>query len=165
MKLEDSSEEFHKVFLTISQNSSKTSVLKSLFNKVAGLMMCNFFKKKNSGTGFSCKFAKIFKKTYFVEHSRTDAWVKWTKKIVFTKSIHTKKEMTPFLVQLQTCGWAYSFSKKGLHHRYFSVKIGKFYRTSVLQNNAVRLLLISCDSFNVLLALPVRNQFSHSMEK
>ena len=73
MKLEDSSEEFHKVFLTISQNSSKTSVLKSLFNKVAGLMMCNFFKKKNSGTGFSCKFAKIFKKTYFVEHSRTDA--------------------------------------------------------------------------------------------
>ena len=141
-------------------------MLKSLFNKVAGLMMCNFFKKKKTlAQVFSCKFAEIFKNTYFVEHVRTDAWVKWTKKIVLTKSIHTKKEMTPFLVQLQTCGWAYSFSKKGLHHRYFSGKIGKFYRTSILQNNAVRLLLISCDSFNVLLALSVRNQLSHSMEK
>ena len=32
--------------------------------------------------------------------------------------------------------WAYNFSKKGLYHRYFSMKIGKFYRTSILQNNA-----------------------------
>ena len=60
--------------------------------------------------------------------------------------------------------WAYSFSKKGLHHIYFSMKIGKFYRTSVLQNNAAQLLLIFCDIFNVLLALSVINQFSHSME-
>ena len=33
------------------------------------------------------------------------------------------------------------------------MKIGTFYRTSILQNNAARLLLISCDIFNVLLAL------------
>ena len=44
--------------------------------------------------------------------------------------------------------WAYSFFKKGLHRRCFSLKIGKFCRTSILHNNAVRLLLISCDIFN-----------------
>ena len=32
---------------------SKTSVLKSLFEKVAGLMVRKFFKKKNSDTGVS----------------------------------------------------------------------------------------------------------------
>ena len=154
------------MLLTISQKFSVKHLCWSLFLKKLQAWWCATFSRKKTLTQvFPCKFSEIFKKNYFVEHAQTDAWVKWTKKIVFTKSIHTKKEMTPFLVQLQTCGWAYSFSKKGLHHRYFSVKIGKFYRTSILQNNAVRLLLISCDSFNVLLALPVRNQFSHSMEK
>ena len=60
--------------------------------------------------------------------------------------------------------WTYKLSKMGLHRRCFSLKIGKFYRTSVLQNNASRLLLIFCDIFNVLLVLSVINQFSHSME-
>ena len=64
-------------------------------------MVCNFINKKNSGTGVFHKFSKIFKKTYFVEHVRTDAWVKWTKKIVFTKSIYRKTPvMMSFLVQL-----------------------------------------------------------------
>ena len=69
-------------------------------------MMCNFFKKKKTlAQVFSCKFAEIFKNTYFVEHVRTDAWVKWTKKIVFTKSIHRKTPVVAsFLVQLKTCG-------------------------------------------------------------
>ena len=60
--------------------------------------------------------------------------------------------------------WANKLSKKGLHHRCFSMKIGKFYRTSILQNNSARLFLISSEIFNVLLALSVINQFSHSME-
>ena len=60
--------------------------------------------------------------------------------------------------------WGYSFSIKRLHHRCFSMKIGKFYRTSILQNNDARLPLISCDIFNVILTLPVINQFSHSVE-
>ena len=51
--------------------------------------------------------------------------------------------------------WAYKLSKKGPHHRCFSMKIGKFYSASILQNNAARLLLISCDIINVLLALSV----------
>ena len=54
---------------------------------------------------FSCKFSEIFKKIYFVEHVRTDAWVKWTKNIVFTKSIHREiPVMESFLVQLIICG-------------------------------------------------------------
>ena len=80
-------------------------MLKSLFNKVAGLIVCNFFEKKNSGAGVSCKFSKIFKRTNFVEHARTDAWVKWIEKIVFTKFIHRETPvMTSFLMQLQTYG-------------------------------------------------------------
>ena len=128
---------------------------------------------------FSCKFYKIFKKTYFVEYVRTDAWVKRTKKIVFTKSIYRKTSvMASFLVQLQTCGLGV-FPKrassqvllyncevwKGLKLcLLWSFKIVKFYRTSFLQNSAARLLLISCDIFNVSLDLSVINQFSHSMK-
>ena len=86
---------------------NETSVLKSLFNKDAGLMVCNFIKKKPPlAQVFSCKFSEIFKKTYFVEHVRTDAWVKWT------KSIHRKTPvMAFFLVQLQT--WALTVFSKG----------------------------------------------------
>ena len=54
---------------------------------------------------FSCTFSEFFKKTYFVEHAQRDAWVKWTKKIVFTKSIRRKTPLkASFLVQWQTCG-------------------------------------------------------------
>ena len=52
---------------------SKTSVLKSLFEKVAGLMVRKFFKKKTLTQVFPCKFSEIFKKNYFVEHAQTDA--------------------------------------------------------------------------------------------
>ena len=95
-------------------------VLKSAFNnfpkftvkhlcwslsKVAELMVCNFFKKKTLAQVFCCKFSEIFKKAYFVEHARTDAWVKWTKKKIFTKSIHRETPVVAsFLVQLQTSG-------------------------------------------------------------
>ena len=43
-------------------------------------MVCNFMKKKSSGTGKLCKFSEIFEKTFFVEHFWTDAWMKWAKK-------------------------------------------------------------------------------------
>ena len=111
-------------------------------NKVAGLMVCNFFKKKTVGQVFSCKFSKIVKKTYFVEHARTDAWVKWAKKNGIHK-IYSQENTVLFSAVSDMR--AYSFSKMELHHRYISMKIGKFYRMSILQNNAARLLLISCD--------------------
>ena len=81
-------------------------------------------------------------------------------KTVFTKSINSKIVIFSAVADM----WAYSFSKKGLHHRFFSMKIGKFNRASILQNDSARLLLISGDIFNVLLALSVINQFSQNME-
>ena len=68
----------------------------SLFNKVAGLMMCNFVKKKNSDTEVFFKFTKIFEKIYFVARTCSNVkWEKWTKKIIFTKSFYQK---TPVMV-------------------------------------------------------------------
>ena len=64
--------------------------------------------------------------------------------------------MVSFLVQSDM--WAHELSKIELHHRCFPMNIGNFYRTSILQNNAARLLLISCDIFTVLLPLSVINQ-------
>ena len=84
----------------------------------------NFSRKKTLAYVFSCKFSEIFKKTYFAEHSRRDAWLKWTK-IEFTKSIHRKTPvMASFLVQLQTCGL--SFSKRDSITDVFLWTLGSF---------------------------------------
>ena len=83
--------------------------------------------------------------------------------VFYCKSFYRKTlAMASFLVQLQTC--ERTVFQNGLHHRCFSMKIGKFHRISILQNNATQLLLISCDIFDVSLALSLINQFSHSME-
>ena len=126
--------------------------------------MQHFQEKKTLAQVISCQFSEIFQKNYFVEHARTAAGVKRTKKYCIHK-IYSQKNTGGGVLYCAVAGmWAYSFSKKGLHHRCFSMKIGKFYRKSILQNNAGRLLLISCDIFYVLLAVTVINQFSHSME-
>ena len=58
----------------------KTSALKSLFNKGAGLMVCNFIKKEKLWHRcFPVSFPNFFRRLT-VEHVRTNAWVKWTKK-------------------------------------------------------------------------------------
>ena len=123
-------------------------MLESLFIKV--LMVCNFFKKENSGLGVFLQVFRKNKKTYFVEHVWTDTWVRWTKK-KFIHKIYLRRNTGDGVLFSAVAGMlAYSFSKKWLHHRSFSMKIGKFYITSILQNNAARLLLISCDILNVL---------------
>ena len=48
-------------------------MLESLFNKVAGLQVCNFIKKETLAQVFSCEFCEIFKNTYFEEHLQTAA--------------------------------------------------------------------------------------------
>ena len=125
-------------------------------------MVCNFVKKKTLVQVFSCKFSKIIKKTYFVEHVWMDAWVKLFIKPVFIKSIYRKTPvMASSLVQLQTCGFIVfpkGTSWKVLFYENCEVLV------LVLQNNAARLFLISCDIFNISLDLSVMNQFSHSME-
>ena len=83
-------------------------------------------RKKTLAQVFSCEFSEIFKKTYFVEHTRLDAWVKWTKKIVFTKSIHRETPaMAPFLGQLQTSGLTI-FPKRESIANAFLWKLGSF---------------------------------------
>ena len=115
-------------------------------------MVCNFFKKKNPGLGVFLQVFRKNKKTYFVEHVWTDTWVRWTKKKKkFIHKICSRKNTGDgVLFSAIAAMLGSSFSKKWLHLGSFSMKIGKFYRTSILQNNAVRLLLISCDIFNVL---------------
>ena len=98
---------------------------------------CATFSRKNTlGQVFPFKFYEIFKKTYFVEHAQTDAWVKWTKKIIFTKSFHRKElVMVSFLVQPQTCGLR-TFPKRNTITDAFLWKLGsftehQFYRTTL----------------------------------
>ena len=43
----------------------KISVLESLFNKVTGLMACNFIKKETPTQVFSCEYHKMFENTFF----------------------------------------------------------------------------------------------------
>ena len=47
-------------------------MLKSLFNKVAGLKACNFIKETPTQV-FSCEIWEIFKNTYFAEDLQTTA--------------------------------------------------------------------------------------------
>ena len=61
-----------KKFLNIHR---KETVLESLFNRVAGLKVCNFI-KRDSDTAtqvFSCEYCEIFKSTYSEENLRTTA--------------------------------------------------------------------------------------------
>ena len=76
-------------------------------------MVCKFSKKINSDAGVSGKFSKIFKQNYFVELTRTDAWVKWTKKKCIHK-IYSMENTGDGVLFIAVSGmWAYSFSKKG----------------------------------------------------
>ena len=43
----------------------KISVFESLFNKVKGLMACNLIKKETPIQVFSCKYHKMFEKSFF----------------------------------------------------------------------------------------------------
>ena len=119
-------------------------------------------KEKTPAQLFSCKLFEIFKKTDFAEHLRM-LECNEPKKIVFTKAVHRKAPvMASFLGHLQTGGLTVFPKRTALC---FSMKIAEFNRTSFLQNSAARLLLISCNDFNVSLALSVINQFSHSYLK
>ena len=52
----------------------KTPVLESLFNKVTGLQVCLFIRKRLQHKCFStCDICELFKNTYFGEHLRIAA--------------------------------------------------------------------------------------------
>ena len=56
------------MFFKLGSNR-KTPVLGSLFNKIAGLKVCNFL-KIDSNTGFSCGYCKICKNSFLVQNLR-----------------------------------------------------------------------------------------------
>ena len=56
------------MFFKIGSNR-KTPVLGSLFNKIAGIKVCNFL-KIDSNTGFSCGYCKICKNSFLVQNLR-----------------------------------------------------------------------------------------------
>ena len=78
--------------------------MKSLFNKVAGLMVCNFIKKKNTGAQvFSCKSSLY--EDLLCQACSDGCLSDMNQKIAFTKSINRETPvMASFFVQLQTCG-------------------------------------------------------------
>ena len=51
----------------------KISVLESLFNKVTGLVSCNFIKKETPAQVFSFKYHKMFEKSFLYETPRVAA--------------------------------------------------------------------------------------------
>ena len=59
---------FYKIsFKKIHNIYRKETVLESLLNKFAGLMICNFI-KKDSSTSFSSEFCQIFKTIFSTAH-------------------------------------------------------------------------------------------------
>ena len=65
-------------------NKVVTSVLESLFNKVAGLQASRptTLLKKDSNTVFSCEYCEIFKSTCFEEHLPPAASVNYFVKLI-----------------------------------------------------------------------------------
>ena len=95
-------------------------------------MVNNFIRKKLQQRRFPVVFFEILEKTYFVEHIRVSA-------VAYM--------------------WAQSSSKRDSITDAF---LWTFYRKSFLQKTAVRLLLISCNIFNLSLFLSAINQIIHS---
>ena len=56
--------------LSVLKNFPNFTVLESLFNNVAGLQACNFFKKSLQRRCFPVKFAKFLGTSFFTEHLR-----------------------------------------------------------------------------------------------
>ena len=111
-------------------------------------------RKKTLAQVISCKFSETFKKTYFAEHVRTDAWVKWTKKIYLQENTGDG-----VLYSAVAEMWAYSFSKIDFITDAFLWKLWSF-----IEHQFYRTMLRDCfwfpDIFNISLALSVTNQFS-----
>ena len=127
-------------------------------------MVCNFFKKKKLWHRcFPVSVPKVLKRP-ICRTCLNGCLSEMNHKNCIHKIYSQENTSDGVLFSVVADMWAYNFSKKGLHHRCFCMRIGKFYRTSILQNNAARLLLISCDIFSVLLVLSVVYHFSQSME-
>ena len=89
-------------------------------------MVCNFVKKKTLVQVFSCKFSKIIKKTYFVEHVWMDAWVKLAKKTRIHKIYLQENTSDGVLFSAIADMWVYRFSKRDFMKGAFLWKLWSF---------------------------------------
>ena len=79
--------------------------MKSVFNKIAGTLTCNYIKKETSAQVFSCEFSEIFKNTFFTEHLPTTAST-FSFSEAATGNVHWKKVFLKISQNLQEnfCG-------------------------------------------------------------
>ena len=101
-----------KCFWQFCKVHSKTSALKYLSDKVSGLIVGLFIKKKTLAKAFSCKFSKIFKKTCFAEHVQTDDRMSEKNQKNCIQKIYLQENTgDAVLFSTVTDMWTYSFSK------------------------------------------------------
>ena len=64
---------WEKVLLEISENSQENTCASASFLMKLQAPVCNFIKKRDSGTLSSCEFCEISKNTFFTEYLRATA--------------------------------------------------------------------------------------------
>ena len=140
-----------KLFLEVPQYSQENTCL---FSKVAVLhAFWPSSLKKIATQGFSCKYCKTFKNTYFKEHlRRTACELKRHQLLDSHILVLARQKQSPevFLCKKvfleisqnsQKSPCEYYLLKKRLWHRFFPVNFVKFLRAPFLQNTSGRLLL------------------------
>ena len=114
-------------------------------------------RRKNFGTGvFPVSFSKFLRRTCLSE-----CLSEMNRKNCIQQSSSQENIGDGILFRAVADRWAYSFFKKDPITDAFLWKLWSFTEHH-FQNTAARLLLISCNIFNVSLVLSVINQFSHS---
>ena len=94
-------------------------MLKSLFNKIAGILTCNYIKKKTSAQVFSCEFSEIFKNTFFTEYLRAAASGYQLNARKFPeKKTYIKFYFRILMIRLCLCQLLYLAHCKTFLHRY-----------------------------------------------
>ena len=122
---------------------SKTSELKSLFNKFAGLMVYNFIRKKLRQRRFLVSFPKFLKRPILWNNSeRMFEWNEQKKKLclIYSQESNGKDVLFSEVADM----WAYSFSKRDSITDVFLWKLWSF-----TESHFYRTLLCDCFWFRV----------------
>ena len=122
-----------------------------IYNKLAGFKPCNFIKKRLWYRCFPVNFAKFLKtpilmnifERIIVGYEAMKQYIHIN--ILMMISFLRDHVLFNVVVVMKAC----SFTKQGLQHRYFSVKIIKFSRIPFHQNTTRCLVLSSSTALNV----------------
>ena len=99
---------FKKMLLKISNIHMKTPVLESLFNKVTGLL--------------SCEYCEVFTNSFFIKHSEHFCWLR----LYMNKRIQTQKELFPDILRINVLENFIKFSGKYLCPSLFFIRLQTF---------------------------------------